>query len=67
MDSDHAVHQRIDHAFGKAKQKIQINRDMFKQVLLRWIIVNHIAFCHVEDDAFCTLLFYLLACVSLVD
>ncbi|KAF8241288.1 hypothetical protein K440DRAFT_573567, partial [Wilcoxina mikolae CBS 423.85] len=61
MDSEYAVNQCIDHAFGNAKQRIQFNLDMFRQLLLRWKIVNHIAFPQVEDNAFRVLLFYLLA------
>ncbi|KAF8535689.1 hypothetical protein BDD12DRAFT_892103 [Trichophaea hybrida] len=34
MNSDYAVNQRIDHAFRKAKQRIQFNLDMFKQLPL---------------------------------
>jgi len=64
MDSKEAITQRIDHAFGKTQQRIDFNIDMFKQLLLRWIILNHITFRQVEDNAFRYLLFYLLACVS---
>jgi hypothetical protein len=64
MDSERAVNQRIDKAFGQAQQRIVFNLDMFKQLLLRWIIVNNIPFSQVENSVFRTLLFYLLACVS---
>jgi len=64
MDSKEAITQRIDHAFGKTQQRIDFNIDMFKQHLLRWIILNHITFRQVEDNAFRYLLFYLLACAS---
>jgi hypothetical protein len=65
MDTERAVNQRINKIFGKATKRIEFNLDMFKQLLLRWIIVNHIAFRQVEDSAFRTLLCYLLACVRL--
>jgi hypothetical protein len=65
MDTEGAVNQRIDKVFGKPTKRIDFNLDMFKQLLLRWIIVNHRAFRQVEDAAFRTLLCYLLACVRL--
>jgi E3 ubiquitin-protein ligase DOA10 len=65
MDTEGAVNQRIDKVFGKATKRIEFNLDMFKQLLLRWIIINHIAFHQVEDAAFRTLLRYLLTCLRL--
>jgi hypothetical protein len=44
MDTEGVVNQRIDKVFGKATMRIEFNLDMFKQLLLRWIMVNHIAF-----------------------
>jgi len=34
MDWKEAITQRIDHAFRKTQQRIDINIDMFKQLLL---------------------------------
>jgi hypothetical protein len=65
MDTHGAVNQRIDKVFGKATKRIEFNLNMFKQLLMRWIIVNHIAFCQVQDSAFRTLLCYFLACARL--
>jgi hypothetical protein len=63
MDSKHLVSHRIDKVFGKTQHRIVFNLDLFKQLLLRWIIVNHIPFRQVECHGFRMLLFYLLACV----
>jgi hypothetical protein len=65
MNTEGAVNQRIVKVFGKATKRIEFNLDIFKQLLLRWIIVNHIAIRQVEDAAFRTLLCYLLASVRL--
>ena len=64
MDTQGAVTQRIDKVFGKAKQRLEFNHEIFKHLLLRWVIINHIAFRQVEDHAFRTMLCYLLACIS---
>ncbi|KAF8533692.1 hypothetical protein BDD12DRAFT_898129 [Trichophaea hybrida] len=64
MDSKHLVSQRIDKVFGKTQHRIEFNLDLFKQLLLLWIIVNHIAFRQVESHAFRMVLFYLLACCA---
>jgi len=53
----------MDKAFAKSQHLIEFNLDLGKQLLLRWIIVNHMAFRPVECHAFRMLLFYLLACV----
>jgi hypothetical protein len=63
MDKKDAVTQRIDRVFRKVQQRVAINLDLFKQLLLRWIIVNQIAFRQVECNAIRQLLYYLLECV----
>lgn len=56
---------RIDEAFGRISQPrtIQFNKKMFKQLLIRWIIISNISFRQVEIGAFRVLLAYLCACV----
>ena len=57
---------RIEEAFGRAAQprSIQFNKKIFKQLLIRWIIISNISFRQVEIAAFRVLLAYLCACVS---
>jgi hypothetical protein len=64
IDSKDAITQTMEHAFGNSQQRSDFNIDMFKQLPDRWIVLNYITFRQVEDNAFCYLLFYLLACVS---
>lgn len=58
--------QRIEEAFrhGSHPRTIQFNKKIFKQLLIRWIIVSNISFRQVEISAFRFLLAYLCACVS---
>ena len=56
----------LETAFEKTQPQIIFNRDIFKNFLLRWIIVNNISFLKIEQDSFQVLLNYLLACVSCV-
>ena len=57
---------RIEEAFGRAARPrtIQFNKKIFKQLLIRWIIISNISFRQVEIAAFRVLLAYLCACVS---
>jgi len=55
----------IETAFGKTHQQVTFNRDLFRDLLLRWIIENHISFSQVEKSSFRVLLRYLVACVSI--
>jgi hypothetical protein len=55
---------RIETAFGNTTAKIVFNKDVFRLLLLRWIIVNNISFRQVQDNAFRALLSYLCSCVS---
>ena len=55
---------KIQKAFGNAIPKIVFNKDIFRLLLLRWIIANNISFSLVNDNTFRTLLTYLCACVS---
>ena len=54
----------IQRAFGNALPRIVFNKEIFRLLLLRWIIINNISFRQVNDNAFRTLLTYLCACVS---
>ena len=55
----------LESAFGKTDTQIVFNADLFKHLLLRWMILNHISFSQVEQSSFRVLLRYLAACVSL--
>lgn len=54
----------IETAFGKSRPQVTFNTDLFRDLLLRWIIENHISFSQVEKGSFQVLLRYLVACVS---
>ena len=54
----------LETAFGKTRPQVAFNRDLFRDLLLRWIIENHISFWQVEQSSFRVLLRYLVACVS---
>ena len=54
----------IETAFGKTRPQVTFNTDLFRDLLLRWIIENHISFSQVEKGSFRVLLRYLVACVS---
>ena len=54
----------LETAFGKTRPQVVFNRDLFRDLLLRWIIENHISFWQVEQSSFRVLLRYLVACVS---
>ena len=58
--------QRIEEAFRHPShpRTIHFNKKIFKQLLVRWIIVSNISFRQVEIPAFRFLLAYLYACVS---
>lgn len=58
--------QRIEEAFRHTShpRTIHFNKKIFKQLLVRWIIVSNISFRQVEIPAFRFLLAYLCACVS---
>lgn len=54
----------IESAFGKTRPQIIFNTDLFRDLLLRWMILNHISCSQVEQGSFRVLLRYLVACVS---
>lgn len=54
----------IETSFGKTRPQIIFNADMFRDLLIRWMILNHISFSQVEQSSFRVLLRYLVACVS---
>ena len=54
----------IERAFGKTRPQIVFNGDLFRDLLVQWMILNHIRFSQVEHNSFHVLLQYLLACVS---
>ena len=56
----------IETSFGKTRPQIVFNADMFCDLLIRWVIMNHISFSQVEQSSFHVLLRYLVACVSLI-
>jgi len=56
---------QIETAFGNTRPQIVFNQDVFRNMLLHWIIQNNISFRTVEEGSFRTLLGYLAACVSL--
>jgi len=58
--------QRIEEAFRHRlhSRTINFNKKIFKQLLVRWIIVSNISFRQVEIPAFRFLLAYLCACIS---
>ena len=53
----------LETAFGKTRPQIVFNRDVFQNLLLRWIILNNVSFLKIEQHSFRVLLNYLLACV----
>jgi len=53
----------IETAFGKTRPQVMFNSDLFRNLLLRWIIEDHITFSQVEQASFWVLLRYLVACV----
>jgi hypothetical protein len=56
---------RIKTVFGNGLPRIAFNQDLFKQLLIQWIVTNHISFSQVENKSFRLLLMYLSACVSI--
>ena len=60
MESDSAT-SVIRQAFGNAIPRIQFNKDIFKQLLIQWIVLCHISFHQVEQPSFRLLLSYLSA------
>ena len=54
----------IESVFGKTRPQIVLNADSFRDLLLRWMIINHISFSQVEQSSFQVLLRYVVACVS---
>jgi hypothetical protein len=55
--------QRIRTAFGNTLPRVAFNITVFRQILIRWIIICNIPFRGVENDSFRLLLGYLAACV----
>jgi len=56
---------RIETAFGNTRPEIIFNKDMFRELLLPWLVINNISFRQVEQGSFRILLRYLAACVSI--
>ena len=56
----------IETAFGKTRPQVAFNSDLFRDLLLRCIIENHITFSQVAKSSFRVLLRYLVACVRLL-
>ncbi|RPB22507.1 hypothetical protein L211DRAFT_788718, partial [Terfezia boudieri ATCC MYA-4762] len=49
----------IQQAFGNSTPKIQFNSDVFKQLLVQWMVFSNISFRQVEETSFRLLLSYL--------
>jgi len=58
-----AAEGMLHTAFAKAIHKLQFNRDLFKALLVQWIVTNKISFRTVEQRKFHLLLCFLMACV----
>ena len=58
---------QIEAAFGNTRPQIIFNQEVFRNMLLHWIIQNNISFRAVELASFRVLLGYLAACVSISD
>ena len=56
---------QIEKASGNTRPQIIFNQDIFRNMLLHWMILNNISFRAVEQASFRVLLGYLAACVSL--
>ena len=56
---------QIEAAFGNTRPQIIFNQEVFRNMLLHWIIQNNISFRAVEQTSFRVLLGYLAACVSI--
>jgi hypothetical protein len=54
--------QPIVQMFGMTSPRIIFNEDVFKQLLLPWIVANDISFRMCEDSSFRKLCAYLAAC-----
>jgi len=56
---------RIETAFGNTRSQIILNRDIFRELLLHWLVINNISFRQVEQGSFRVLLGYLATCISI--
>jgi hypothetical protein len=54
--------QTIEKAFGQTRPRIIFNIDVFKDLLLQWIVQMNVSFRVCEDTTFRSLCFYLAAC-----
>ena len=54
----------IRQAFGNSIPKIHFNADVFKQLLVQWLVTSNISFRQVEESNFRLLLSYLAAVTS---
>ena len=58
-----SVHQRtIEKAFGQTRPRITFNIDVFKDLLLQWVVQMNVSFRVCEDTTFRSLCSYLAAC-----
>ena len=51
----------IRQAFGTNSPKLQFNSDVFKQLIVQWMVECHVSFRQVEEPSFCLLMSYLSA------
>jgi len=54
--------QTIEKAIGQTGPRITFNIDVFKDLLLQWIVQMNVGFRFCEDTTFCLLCSYLAAC-----
>jgi hypothetical protein len=54
--------QTIQAAFGRSMPRILFNEDIFKELLLLWVIDANVSFRMCEQPSFRTLCAYLAAC-----
>jgi hypothetical protein len=55
--------QTLQASFGNTLPRVNFNSDVFKNILIRWMIICNIPFIAVENPTFRLLLAYLAACV----
>ena len=64
LDSGASSASIIRQAFGNSSLKIHFNVDVFKQLLVQWMVECHVSFRQVEEPSFRLLLSYLSAVSS---
>jgi len=57
-----SVHQQTIKVFGQTRPRITFNIDVFKDLLLQWVVQMNVSFRVCEDTTFRALCSYLAAC-----